>query len=179
MKYFYLITLFFFLFACVDLKKSSQIETIQRISKSLDSMQIVLHQHPIDIVKEQEQIYFKLEQKIRKNVDVSDTINLDFGKKLDEIKFMREKFQPLEIVYKQLGKDIKNEAKILKNLKLDISKSNGERGEYQKNLDFELEKFSKLKVQLEDYTNTRKDIITIFNQNKQEFENFVNSLENN
>ncbi len=179
MKYFYFIIISFLFFSCVDLQKSSQLASIEKMVKSLDSMQIVLNEHPIDVIQEQKKIYSQLEAKIRINIDVSDTINLELGKKLDAIKTMREKFLPLTIAFDQLNLNISKEKKNLINLKLDITNSNGERGEYQKNLDFEMKNFSGLKSELENYTTTRKEVITIFNQNKIEFEKFANALENN
>lgn len=142
-------------------------------------MQIVLNEHTIDVIHEQNKIYSQLEAKIRINIDVSDTIDLELGKKLDAIKTMREKFLPLTIAYDQLKLNITKGKKNLLNLKLDISNSNGERGEYQKNLDFELKNFSKLKNELESYTTSRKEVITIFNQYKIDLENFASTIENN
>lgn len=176
--------IFFFsllaLYSCSDFGKTEQLNSIDKMSKTIDSLSIVLSEHPIDKIIEIKNSFLDIEKTIRMNLKVSDTINLELGKKLDALKKIRNSFEPLEKTSMSLKNDFPKEIKILNNLKEDISNSNGERVNYSKNVTFETKKVNDLKNLLLTYTKEREEAIKIFYQYKGDMENFAStiSLEN-
>ncbi|MBI1837216.1 MAG: hypothetical protein HYR91_08135 [Flavobacteriia bacterium] len=174
-KYFVCALLFGF-YACSDFHKSEQLADIEKMSKALDSAAIVLSEHPIEKMNEIKAIYLEIEDEIRMNHSVKDTISLEFGKKMDALKMVRLTFEPLEKAYENLSIGLKNEKKRNLDLKTDIENSNGERENYQQNVDFENKKVEKLLKLLANYTRIREKSLTIFNQYKDEMKAFADSI---
>lgn len=166
------------LFACSDIGKSEQIESIDKMTKTIDSLSIVLSEHPIDKIEEVKGDFYEIENIIRLNLKVSDTIDLELGKKLDALKRIRAAFNPLVETSLTLKKNFQKELELLKKLKDDITNSNGERVNYSKNVIFEQKKINDLKNLLLTYTKEREEAIKIFYQYKGDMENFASSISN-
>ena len=96
LKYIYF-SLFLVLYSCSDFGKSGQLDSIEKMTKTIDSLSIVLEEYPIDKIEEISYDFAQNEERIQLNLKSTDTINLDLGKKLDELKTIRFSFRPLNL----------------------------------------------------------------------------------
>jgi alpha-amylase/alpha-mannosidase (GH57 family) len=178
LKYIYF-SLFLVLYSCSDFGKSGQLDSIEKMTKTIDSLSIVLEEYPIDKIEEISFDFAQNEEKIQLNLKSTDTINLDLGKKLDALKKIRFSFRPLKEMNEKLHIDFKKELKVLNNLKNDITSSNGERVNYSKNVEVEIKKVNELKNLLLTYTKKREEAITVYNKYKIDLEQFANTISQN
>jgi hypothetical protein len=178
LKYIYF-SLFLVLYSCSDFGKSGQLDSIEKMTKTIDSLSIVLEEYPIDKIEEISFDFAQNEEKIQLNLKSTDTINLDLGKKLDALKKIRFSFRPLKEMNEKLHLDFKNELKVLNNLKNDIASSNGERVNYSKNVEVEIKKVNELKNLLLTYTKKREEAIIVYNKYKIDLEQFANTISQN
>ncbi len=175
LKYIYF-SLFLVLYSCSDFGKSGQLDSIKKMTKTIDSLSIVLEEYPIDKIEEISYDFAQKEERIQLNLKSTDTINLDLGKKLDELKTIRFSFRPLKEMNEKLHLDFINELKVLHNLESDITSSNGERVNYSKNVEVEIKKVNDLKNLLLTYTNKRQEAISVYEKYKIDLEQFANSI---
>lgn len=162
--------------SCADINRSEQVNTINLLSKTIDSMEIVLKEHHIAPIHETSMEYAEIEEKISQNIEGKDTISLDFARKLDQLKQVKFNFRPLENNFIRLEKFISEEKQALANLKDDIENGNGERENYSKNILQESKKVTNAKQTLLDYTTKRQKALEVFNQYKDELTNFADTL---
>ena len=158
MKFFNVIFLLFLLFSCADIHKGGQIASIESFQKSLDSVSTVLIENNMTTIDDFSVESLEVAQKIKDNYS-SDTINLEFAKKLDSYRDMLLSFQPLKKAYSLLLNNTKKEKTILMKLKDDIVNGNGERSKYQEFIHFERIKIQQIRKSLGDYVTERKKTI--------------------
>lgn len=155
MKFFFFIFVVFLFVSCSDIKKGEQLETIEILQKSLDSINTVLIENKF---LELEKIGIEskaIETKIKENYS-SDTIDVEFAEKLSTFKEMINSIEPLKNAYSKLLKNTKEEKSDLLKLKNDIENGNGERSKYQEYVNFESNKTQQLRTLLIQYVNQRK-----------------------
>ena len=178
LKYIYF-SFFLVLYSCSDFGKSGQLDSIEKMTKTIDSLSIVLEEYPIDKIEEISFDFAQNEERIQLNLKSTDTINLDLGKKLDALKKIRFSFRPLKEMNENLHIDFKKELKVLNNLKNDITSSNGERVNYSKNVEVEIKKVNELKNLLLTYTKKREEAIIVYNKYKIDLEQFAYTISQN
>ena len=83
MKFLLLLSLFFLVFSCTDIKKNKRVERISSMTKTLDSIQKTINTSKIDSLADMQLAAQGVELRIKNNYKL-DTINLDFGKKMDD-----------------------------------------------------------------------------------------------
>ena len=86
----------FTLFSCADLKKGQQIETIDALSKSVDSISTVLIENKLEQIDPIVRQSRTIEKRILDKYNPDSIIDLETGKKLDQFKEMLNTFDPLE-----------------------------------------------------------------------------------
>lgn len=149
--------------SCADLKKGQQLETIDALSKSIDSISTVLIENKLEqldpIIRQSRTI----EKRILDKFNPDSIIDLETGKKLDQFKEMLNTFDPLKKAYSDLKKYAKKESIALKELKSDIENSNGERAKYDEFVAFEVKKVGELRQLLSDYVQTKNQSVKTFN----------------
>lgn len=178
MKYHFILLVLIGLYSCTDLKKGEQILSIQEMNESLDSIQLILAENDFSTISDLASNANATDSRIKMNYQ-SDTLELEFAKKLDAYNVMRKSFTILDLAFNQLSIDIETEKTALQNLKLDIEKGNGERDKYATYIEFENEKVQKLKILLSDYISLREKTSTTFNELHNEINSFSLSLSNN
>lgn len=151
------------LFSCADLKKGQQIETIDALSKSVDSISTVLIENKLEQIEPIVRQSRTIEKRILDKFNPDSIIDLETGKKLDQFKEMLNTFDPLEKAYNDLKKYSKKESIALKELKSDIENSNGERAKYDEFVSFEMKKVNQLRQLLSDYVQTKNKSVKTFN----------------
>ena len=178
MKFAFILLVLIGLSSCTDLKKGEQILSIQEMNESLDSIQLILAENDFSTISDLAANANATDSRIKMNYQ-SDTLELEFAKKLDAYNVMRKSFTILDLAFNQLSIDIETEKTALQNLKLDIEKGNGERDKYATYIEFENEKVQKLKILLSDYISLREKTSTTFNELHNEINSFSLSLSNN
>lgn len=151
------------LFSCADLKKGQQIETIDALSKSVDSISTVLIENKLEQMDPIFRQSRTIEKRILDKFNPDSIIDIETGKKLDMFKEMLNTFEPLEKAYKDLLLNSKKEKIVLNELKSDIENGNGDRSRYAEYVAFEAKKVNQLRQLLSDYVQTKNQSSKTFN----------------
>lgn len=136
--------------SCSDLSKGKYLEAIKGMNVSLDSLDKALLDNKIDTLPQLITSTMMLELRIKNNYE-ADTIDLEFGKKMDEFKKARRSLKPLGSTYSRMRTGIIEEREILSKLEKDISAGNGNRKKYGEYVDFEKNKLDQLRKLLSAY----------------------------
>jgi hypothetical protein len=169
-----------FLFICVLLfligcnqNNKEQIENIriQSLTNSLDSIEKLLLKNEIDTLAALGVATNAVELRI-KNYYNLDSIDYEFGKKMDQYKVMRRSLGPLGKNFVDIKNGINEERSALKNLTNDISNNIGTREENETNIQFEKEKVNQLEVLLKEYLIEKNKTMTTFHKLHKELDSF-------
>lgn len=177
MKYPFVLLVLIGLFSCTDLKKGEQILAIEEMNKSLDSIQTILCENTYSSISTFAENANTTDVRIKMNYE-SDTLELNFAKKLDSFNKMRKSFNILSLVFLQLSNEIESEKITLEKLKLDIEKGNGERDKYATYITYEKNKVIKINNSLLDFISLKKKTLKTFNEIQDEINTFSLSLLN-
>lgn len=176
MKYFPLITILFsYLISCTDLKKNERIDRILALEKTLDSIEKVMTSSKIDSLSNMQLAAQGVELRIKNNYKL-DTINLEFGKKMDEYKRMRRAIPKLKGNWEKVNKGIFEMRITLSNLKTDIENNSGKREKYDEYIKFEKNKLNQLGLLNDDNKLEQKKIVETYSKLHTELNNFSMSL---
>lgn len=157
--------------SCTDLDKGKQLDSISKMEKTLDSIQTVLNENKIDTLVGLKTAAGSVEIRI-KNYYYSDTINLEFGKKMDSYKLMRRSLGPLGKSFSVIKNGVIAERTSLLNLKKDIENGDGLRKKYDEYILFEQGKVDQLKLLLSEYIKEKNKTMKTFNELHQELYDF-------
>lgn len=151
------------IFSCSDLKKETQILSIDQLSKTVDSLQEIILKSEIDSLPHRRIATQDVELRIKQNF-YSDTIQLVLGKKMDAYKVMRRKLEPLGNTYHSLKLGVEDELVTLRNLKVDIQSGSGKRNKYEEYIRFEKSKVEQITVLLQDYLKEKESTLKTYNK---------------
>lgn len=158
-----LFLVFVSLTACSDLKKQAQLERIDELSNSVDSIQVVLMSNQIDSLQQMQELADSVILRISNNYQ-SDTISLEFGKKMDTYKQMVLSLPVVIDDQLSLNDNIEKIRSSLNNLKQDIADANGKRDKYPEYIDFESKKVDSIRVKAKEYMEMRDQLIAHFKE---------------
>lgn len=161
MRFLLFIALFFLVFSCTDIKKSKRIERISAMEKSLDSIEKIMNNTKIDSLADMQLAAQGVELRIKNNYKL-DTINLDFGKKMDDYKRMRRAIPKLKGNWDKIKKGISEMRKSLINLKTDFENNSGKREKYDEYVKFEQNKLNQLRLLCDECTKGQKKIMDTY-----------------
>jgi chromosome segregation ATPase len=161
MKFLLLLSLFFLVFSCTDIKKNKRVERISSMTKTLDSIQKTINTSKIDSLADMQLAAQGVELRIKNNYKL-DTINLDFGKKMDDYKRMRRAIPKLKGNWDKVKKGIVEMRKSLNNLKTDIENTSGKREKYDEYLKFEQNKLNQLRLLCDECLKGQKKILDTY-----------------
>ena len=164
MKQFAVLFLFsIFVTSCSDLKKGEQLEQIDQMSNSVDSVEVVLLSNQVDSLRKMQSLADTVVKRISRNYR-SDTVSLEFGKKMDSYKQM---ILSLPVVIEDqvtLNENIQTLRSSLLDLKVDISSASGKRNQYNEYISFEKAKLDSVRIKAKEYMELRNKLIAHFNQ---------------
>jgi hypothetical protein len=159
---------FFFLFSallvlssCADAKKPIQLEAVDSMLVSVDSIAQIVLENKIDSSLQYSNQAEDVERRI-KRFYFTDTINEAFARKMDAFKVMRRKFKPLTMDQLTLDKGCVDMKESLKKLRSDIENSYNERDKYDEFIGFEQAKLEQLQILSADYVDTKNKTILTF-----------------
>lgn len=164
-------------YSCADIDKGKHLEAIENMNKSLDSIQTVLLENEIDTIAALSVATNSVELRIKNNY-VSDTIDMELGRKMDAYKLMRKTLGPLGRSYHMIKTGVIEEKLTLEKLKTDIEKGNGERKKFPEYIKFEEEKVQQLRILLKEYVNQKNETMKTFHELHEELDAFSMSLLN-
>jgi hypothetical protein len=95
------------------------------------------------------------ELRIKQNLYL-DTIDMALAKKLDAYKVMRRSIKPMLQQYLKVREGIKEEKRVLKQLRKDIKEGRGERNRYAEYIRFERQKVQQLSTLTTEYLRTKE-----------------------
>jgi hypothetical protein len=175
MHRFYIIPLLFFLLFGCNTNNDDQIQRIQSLSQSLDSLERTLIKNEIDTLAALGIATNAVELRIKNNYNL-DSIDYAFGKKMDQYKVMRRSLGPLGKNYIEIKKGINEERSTLKNLSNDVSNNIGTQNENETYIKFEHEKVNQLKTLLNAYLTEKNKTMTTFHKLHKELDSFSMEL---
>lgn len=161
--------------SCSDLKKGEQLQSIEAMNKSLDSIETVLLENEIDTLSALITATVTLELRIKNNY-YSDTIDMELGKKMDAFKRTRRRLGPLSSTFNTIRIGVNDERDMLKKLKTDIENGNGDRKKYPEFVSFEQEKVDQLRKLLNSYVKEKKETMETMDRVYPEMNEFSLSL---
>jgi hypothetical protein len=148
---------------------------IENLSKTLDSIDGIALNNEIDTLAALKVATNLVELRIKNNYNL-DSIDYEFGRKMDRYKVMRRSLGPLGKTFSEIKNGIKEERISLMNLKNDISNNVGIQEDYESNYWFEKEKVKQLQVLLESYLIEENKTMTTFNELHKELDSFSMEL---
>ncbi|MFK7783523.1 MAG: hypothetical protein AB8B56_00330 [Crocinitomicaceae bacterium] len=164
-----------FLSSCMDLKTSEQLETIESMNQTIDSLETVFNENKLDSIAKISLGAYGIENRIKNNY-VSDTINIELGKKMDAFKVMRRNLKPLGKSLSIIPESIEEERAKLKELQADIENGNGKREKYDEYISFEQGKVDQLKTLVTEYIRVKDQSIQTYDDLFDELNAFSMSL---
>lgn len=165
------------LVACHDVNKQKQIDRIDAMIATVDSIENVYKTQQADTVSVARIIFDITTTELRiKNNYVADTINKELGHKMDQYKLARKRLKPMGKVASQIMLGTKEERQALQNLRSDITKGIGDRDKYDQYINFERNKVKQLNALLKDFVTTKEKCIQTYHELHPELEAFSLSL---
>jgi hypothetical protein len=149
--------------SCADLKKEDQIKRVVLLEKRLNKIEQTRKASEIDSLTAMKISTNAVEIRIKTYL-VLDTINLVLGKKMDAYKIMRRNLKPLGKQNSQLKNALKEEAHVLKSLKLDIENGSGSREKYESYILFEKNKINQIQVLLDEYLRLKQETFKTYHE---------------
>lgn len=149
--------------SCSDLQKKDQLAEIESMNLSLDSLDAVLIEKTIDSLSAMTLTTTGVELRI-KNFYKVDTIDLEFGKKMDAYKVMRRNLSAFGKQQSKLKQSIVEERENLNNLSTDITNGSGEKDKYNEYLEFEQQNVATIRVLASDFTFLHDTVMSTYNQ---------------
>jgi chromosome segregation ATPase len=176
MRYFVFASLLIFLtYSCSDIKKNERLERIATMEKSLDSLEKTMKVEKIDSLPDMELAAQGVELRIKNNYKL-DTINLEFGKKMDAYKRMRRAIPKLKGNWEKVKKSIIETRKSLNNLNTDIENNSGKREKYDEYIKFEQNKLNQIRLLLTECKEVKKKILDTYTKLHVELNQFSMEL---
>ena len=156
--------------SCSDFDKEEQKNRVESLSKEISAIEQNFLEIRIDSISTLKNSTYEVERRIKQNYIV-ETIDLDFGKKMDDFKRMRKMLGPLGKTDSRLRKSIEEEKEQLVKLTSDISDGFGKRESYNEYIDFEKNKVTQIKVFYKEYVEIRAQFLKLYNTLYQELYN--------
>lgn len=147
--------------SCSDLDKERQVENVLKLTKQVTAINQEFKKFKIDSIPALKLSTYEVERRIKQNY-FSDTINLEFGQKMDDYKRMRRMLDPISKEEFRLYQSINEELSQLKKLHSDISNGYGKRESYDEYIQFEKNKVSQINVLFEEYLKLRAQFLEIY-----------------
>lgn len=161
--------------SCTDMNKTEHLASINDLSLQLDSIETILNENHVDSIAEKVLQTNGVELRIKRHY-VSDTIDREFGRKMDRYKLMRRAMPKLGSMENKVVQSVNEERTALANLKTDIDNASGERDKYDEYIAFEKEKVNQIKVLLNDFVTKKVEVMQTYDEMHEEMYNYSMSL---
>jgi len=150
------------LMSCSDLSRPDQLQRLEILNDSIDSMEVLISEsEPSDLdamIQLSQEVSGKFEQL------GLDTIDYEFAIRLDRFKRMGTSCAKVKFSFEQQKLDLEEERTAVENLINDINAGNGRRDKYDEYIAFEEEKVAKLSVRLNEYLDELNEAIDAYDE---------------
>jgi hypothetical protein len=164
-----------FFTSCMDLETSARLERIAAMERTIDSVEVVFAEHKVDSMAVMSINAYSVENRIKRNY-TADTIDMEFGRKMDAFKVMRRNFKPMGKATSAIPTSIEEVREKLSQLKADIENGDGKREKYDEYLTFEETKVGQLRTLLNEFVETKIATLKTYNELYAELNEFSMSL---
>lgn len=158
--------------SCTDLKKGGQLSILDDLTKTVDSIEVVLNENRIDTLKNMRDAARLMDERIAE-LHSSDTLSLTFAMQLDEYKLMVESIPEIEMQQVELKKGVAELHTSISKLRTDISNASGEKNRYDEFLLFEKKKVVQLRDVLNSFVKMRDKLESDYPSVEEEVRNFA------
>ena len=162
---------FLVLASCSDVKKSSQLNSIDEMSTKIENIKAETLENKVDSAQHISREARETELRIKNNYFM-DTIDLGFGTKMDQHKNMRRAMGKIDKMYANLIAGCDEVTESLRQLRHDIEKGDGDRAKYEEYISFEKEKFDQVVILSDEYLQTKKFAVEKYQSLAKEIEDF-------
>lgn len=142
-------------FACVDFNRDHLLQKVAKMDQHLLDLERKLKDERMNDVSAIKLKTMQTELRIKQNLYL-DTIDMALAKKLDAYKVMRRSIKPMLQQYLKVREGIKEEKRVLKQLRKDIKEGRGERNRYAEYIRFERQKVQQLSTLTTEYLRTKE-----------------------
>jgi hypothetical protein len=160
-----------FLTSCSDVKKSSQLASIDDMTQKLKSLKQEVKDNKVDSARSYSIEAREIELRIKNNY-FTDTIDLVFGSKMDRHKLMRKAFGTMDSQYSNVISGCDEIIESLRQLRYDIDNGDGDRAKYPEYIEFEKSKFEQLNVLSKEYLEAKKISVATYEELHKEIDDF-------
>lgn len=161
--YFIGLMLFLSLTSCHDVKKQKQLQQINDMIQTVDSIaqtRNTIHADSVSLMLSEIAV---VRQSIQDNYD-SDTITMEFAQELEDYKLAWHALKKVQQNNLLLETGIREEQKALAELQKDIQSGNGNRAKYDNYIRFEKNKVAQIRVLLSGTIQNKNTGTTIYHQ---------------
>lgn len=162
---------FLVLASCSDVKKSSQLSSIDEMSKKLESVKAETSENKVDSAHHISIEARETELRIKNNYFM-DTIDLEFGTKMDQHKNMRRAMAKIDKMYADVLAGCDEITESLRQLRYDVENGDGERPKYEEYIAYEKEKMDQVVVLSDEYLKTKKFAVDTYRSFAKEIDDF-------
>jgi hypothetical protein len=167
---------FIILASCSDVKKSSQLATIEDLTQKIQSIKQEVVENRADSASSYADKSEQIELRIKHNYFL-DTIDMEFGSKMDRHKSMRKALAKLKTRYADVISGCDEMTESLRQLHHDIENGDGDRAKYAEYLNYEKTKFEQLEVLSKEYLESKKVNMATYEELHKELEDFSFKLQ--
>ena len=172
----YIVVLLLFSISCSDFDQEKQEKSVSSLSAEVKTFKKEFEAIKIDSISDLKLSTYEVERRIKQNY-YSDTIDVSFGRKMDDFKRMRRMIGPLGKEQGRLKNSINEELLQLTKLLSDISKGYGKRESYNEYIQFEKNKVTQIKVLYDEYVKMRAQFLEMYTALYFELYTFSKSIE--
>ncbi len=147
---FFLLSALFLITSCVDLKQKNQLQQVDALVTSIDSISIILKENPIPQASAMADSIVEVENRF-KLYYIPDTIDREVHQEINDLKQARKTFSHLNKDHTNFTAGCKEMKESLRQLRYDIENSDGDRKSYDEYLSFEKSKLADLSRLSKDY----------------------------
>ena len=172
----YIVVLLLLSVSCSDFDQEKQEKSVSSLSAEVKTFKKEFDAIKIDSISDLKLSTYDVERRIKQNY-YSDTIDISFGRKMDDFKRMRRMLGPLGKEQSRLKNSINEELLQLEKLQSDISKGYGKRESYNEYIQFEKNKVNQIKVLYTEYVKMRAQFLEMYTDLYFELYTFSKSIE--
>lgn len=163
-------------FSCSDFDKEEQLKSVLELTEQVNNIEKEFEGLKIDSIADLKLSTYEVERRIKQNY-FSDTIDLEFGQKMDDFKRMRRMLGPIGKEESRLKISLSEELVQLNKLHSDISNGYGKRESYNEYIQFEKNKVSQIKVLFNEYVKLRAQFLELYKRVYKELSDYSQSLQ--
>lgn len=162
--------------SCSDLHKNDQLQKIQALEKTIDSLEVVLIENHLSDALKLSNKFKNLSLSIKDYI-VDDTLNIEFAEKIDLVQKANLSILPLDSLQNSLNIALKAEKSQLMKLEKDIENGYGERQHYHIYLQKEQSNVQLLRSQVIKWIDRKNEVLESYQRYFFELDTLLNKKE--